>query len=122
MTVLELRTTDPGSGDPKVRAHLPLRRGGISGSEKHTFEAGFQAHSSSVRQAATDEDSLLARPARALLAELANDLADGPFAVVLRDAREGVIDRKRAGVLGPLGRSSVTPRRLCEGTGYDPSV
>jgi hypothetical protein len=34
-----------------------------------------------VRQAAIDEDSLLARAARALLAELANDLADGPFAV-----------------------------------------
>ncbi len=109
MTVLDLRPAGPGSGALKVKGHFPLWRNGTSASGRDAFEAGLRAHCLPVQQAVIDEDSQLARAARALLAEVAIDLAGAPFAVVLRDDKGGVIDRKGAGAwLSPIGASSVT--------------
>ena len=113
MTVLELRPAGPGPGALKVKGDLPGCRDGTSAPGKYAFEAGIRADCLPVQQPATDQDSQLARAARAVLAELAVDLAGAPFAVVLRDDKGGVIDRKEAGAsLRPIGTSYVTARCL----------
>jgi DNA-binding CsgD family transcriptional regulator len=109
MTVLDLVRAGPGPETLEEKGHLPLCGHETSASEKHPFEPALRAHPSTCR-ATIDEDSLLARAARALLAEVATDLAGSPFTVVLRDDRGAVVDHRGAATsLSPIGTSSVAP-------------